>query len=269
MCNKNTTKITRGNVPQMNEDKIVCYGKFNECDKCFHCELKSPCRNRTDEQKENLRYHFQHVSIPQIFFDDNEDTALSQEVKEAVAECSEKEIETETDTPLVLKDIVISPEAKDVVLEVVRRLADFYFHTPHVFEAIMKNSFQGKSQSDIAREKFITRQCENKRLLKDLGIAQKRNDIQARRDRELAEAKAEYTQKCEDLRQKDEFLCTLSDRDWRIYKLHFIDGCSEISTANQVGCSRRTVSTVAQFLRSKLNENCTIVKRGRKKKCQK
>ena len=68
-----------------------------------------------------------------------------------------------------------------------------------------------------------------------------------------------------ELRRKDIFLCSLSERNWLIYKYHFIDGCSEESTAKQAGCSRRTVSTVAQFLRENLDKNCTIIKRGRKK----
>lgn len=251
-------------MPQSNDDKVKCYGNFKQCERCSQCDLCSPCQNRTDEPKEAMRYNFQHISISQVLFDENENENASQEMMEIIEECNKKEV-SEDDTPLVLNDIVIPPETKDIVLEVVHRLAEFYFHTPHVFEAIMKNSFQGKSQSDIAREKFITRQCENKRLLKDLGISQKRNDIQERRDRELAAAKKEYADKVEELRNKDEFLCSLSERNWLIYKLHFVDGCSEESTAKQVGCSRRTVGYVAQFLREKLSENCTIIKKGRKK----
>ena len=251
-------------MPQPNDDKVQCYGTFNQSERCSQCELCEPCKNRTDEPKEAMRYNFQNISISQVLFDDNDNSDVSQEMMEAIEECNKKEV-PENDTPLVLHDIVIPPETKDIVLEVVHRLAEFYFHTPHVFEAIMKNSFQGKSQSDIAREKFITRQCENKRLLKDLGIAQKRNDIQERRDRRLAEIEEDCARKTESLRKKDEFLSSLSERNWLIYKLHFVDGCSEESTAKQIGCSRRTVSYVAQFLREKLAENCTIIPKGRKK----
>lgn len=253
-------------ILQANEDKVQCYGTYSNCAKCRKCELSSPCQNRTDEPKENMKYAFQHISVPQVYFEGGEHGETeNEELVEAVNAYYNSADEPQKEHHLVLDGIVIPENVKFIVFEIVGRLAEFYFHTPNVFEAIMKNAFEGKSQSDIAREKFITRQCENKRLLKDLGIAQKRNDIQERRDRELAEAKAEYTQKCEDLRQKDEFLCSLSERNWLIYKYHFIDGCSEESTANQVGCSRRTVSTVAQFLREKLDKNCTIIKRGRKK----
>ena len=255
---------------QPNEDKVECYGHYSSCAKCRKCELSSPCQNRTDEPKENLKYQFQHISVPQVFFEGGEHgEAENEELIEAANAYYNKESETTAPENLVLDGITIPENAKFLVFEVVARLAEFYFYTPSVFEAIMKNAFEGKSQSDLAREKFISRQCINKRLLRELGIAQKRNDRQERRDRELAEAKSNFERQTEELRQKDKFLCSLSERNWLIYKYHFIDGCSEESTANQVGCSRRTVSTVAQFLRENLDKNCTIIKRGRKKKCQK
>lgn len=249
-----------------NDDKAECYGKHSEqSPRCRECELKNPCKNRTEEPKENLRYAFQHISVPQVFFDGGESGDADGELLEAANAYYSQTDGKEKNSALILDGITIPEKAKYIVFQVISRLAEFYFHTPHVFEAIMQKAFHGKSQSDLAREKFISRQCVNKRLLKDLGIAQKRHDVQQRRDAELAEAKESLAEKEESLRQKDHFLQSLSERDWRIYKLHFIDGCSEISTANQVGCSRRTVSTVAQFLRKGLSENCTI-KRGRKKK---
>ena len=130
---------------------------------------------------------------------------------------------------------------------------------------LMQSIFKGKNQSDAAREKGITRQGLNKRLLYELGIAQKRNDIQERRDRELAAAKKEYADKMEDLRQKDEFFKTLSDRDWSIYRKVFVDGESYPNVAKALKCSERTVYSVASFLRSKVGKNC-VISRGRKAK---
>lgn len=254
-----------------NADKIECWGNFSKLSsRCQKCELSAPCKSKTDEPKENMKYQFQHLSVNQFWCNGEDDNGIFNNETFTAKEyfdCIDR-----ADSPpenLVLKDLVIPEDVKPVIFEIVHRLAEFYFHTPHVFEAIMKNAFQGKSQSDIAREKHITRQCENKRLLRDLGIAQKRNDIQTRRDRELAEAKQEYADKTDELRKKDTFLSSLSERQWLVYKLHFVDGCSEISTANQIGCSRRTVARVAQFLRENLSKNGTIIKRGRKKNAKK
>lgn len=263
MTDKKNTCRNKHNDP--NADKVGCWGNFNKSQRCAECELRQPCQSKTDEPKENLRYHFQHVSVPHVFFDGAEKEGLDEKIIEAALEYHNLSTEDNEPADLQLDGLTIPEELIQIVYKVIDRLADFYFHTPHVFEAIMKRSMQGKSQSDIARENHITRQCVNKRLLRDLNIAQKRNDIQQRRDRELAEAKADYTRKTEELRQKDEFLQSLSERNWMIYKLHFIDGCSEESTAKQLGCCRRTVSSVAQFLRENLAGNCTNVKRGRKK----
>lgn len=73
-----------------------------------------------------------------------------------------------------------------------------------MLDALLNMVFKGKTQSELAREKHITRQCENKRLLRELGIAQKRNDIQERRDRELEEKKREISDRLAELRQRDE-----------------------------------------------------------------
>ena len=69
----------------------------------------------------------------------------------------------------------------------------------------------------------------------------------------------------EELREKDEFFHSLSDRDWKIYRMIFVEGCSRERVAKQLNIGTATVSRVIQFLRERITKSDTI-KRGRKPK---
>lgn len=239
-----------------NADKIDCYGKRIDCPRRADCELGSPCFNRARESADDLHYQYQHVSVPQMEYDPCEDR--EHETDQVAKAYYEAAVESDDPSPLELDGISIPPDVLPVVYKVLEKIAEYYIHTPHVFDALINTVMRGKTQSDIAREKHITRQCVNKRLLRELGIAQKRNDIQARRDRELHEKKREYDARLDDMRRRDEFLSSLSERDWRVYKLVFVDGVSYESAARTLECSKRTIIRVSLFLRSKLNGNVTV-----------
>ena len=252
-----------------NDERIKCYGTRVECPRRCDCELGTPCLSRAREFLDDYHYQKQHVSVPQMEYDpgedrDREDEEIAKAYYEAVADDS-------APTPLQLDGITISPESLPVVLKVLERIADFYFHTPHVLDALLNTVVRGKSQSDIAREKHITRQCENKRLLRELGIAQKRNDIQVRRDRELEEKKRELSDHVAELHRREKFLSDLPLLHWRIFLLRFRDRRSARETAELAGCDIRTVFRVSHDLRRNLGEDViphvsVRKKRGKKRR---
>lgn len=247
-----------------NESCIECYGKFPDdprfpktvCKKRLSCELGGPCLDRSREEKSNIHYNFQYESVGSVSFDPNRSD--SDDERNVAAKAYFEATDTSAaSSDLNLLGVDIPLDAVDVVKTVIEKLSEFYFYSPAVFESLMNSIMMNKSQSDLAREKHISRQCVNKRLLRELGIAQKRNDFQQRRDRELAEAKKSYEDKLRKLRQKDSFLRSLSNRDWMIYKLRFIDGCTVKSTARQANVTERTVYRVSAYLHSNLNDPVT------------
>lgn len=265
-------------------EMVECYGKrpvkdgVDQCPRRSECPWGAMCLSRSREKLDADHYHIANVSVGFMLYDPNaEDDGTPRIYADETAEreaMAEREVLTrasadaaddEEEKDVELEEITIPGAEYESVLAAIGRIADLYFSAPASFDMLMKSVFQGKNQADAAREKGITRQGLNKRLLYELGIAQKRNDIQERRDRELAAAKREYADKVEELRKKDEFFRTLSERDWKIYKLLYVDGVSQQSAAEQLNCSRRTICKVSQFLRLKLLEKYTI-KRGRKPK---
>lgn len=242
-----------------NDDKVQCYGTKIDCPNRAECELGAACLSRSRESSEDLHYQYQHVSVPEMMYDPNEDnSSRSYDDPDDDAEAAKAYFEAMPDDPsasvLKLQGITLNDETLPVVMQVVEKIAEWYFYTPHTFDALMNKIIRGKSQSDIAREKHITRQCENKRLLRELGIAQKRNDIQERRDRELEEAKRELSDYLESLRRRDEFLSRLSDRNWKIYLYRFFERRTARETAILVKCNIRTVFRVSYKLRKNLGK---------------
>ena len=256
---------------------VQCYGKrpvkdgVDQCPRRAECPWGEMCLSRSREKLDADHYHIANVSVGFMLYDPNaEDDGTPRIYADETAEreaMAEKEVLTragadaaddEEEKDVELEEITIPGAEYESVLAAIGRIADLYFSAPASFDMLMKSVFQGKNQADAAREKGITRQGLNKRLLYELGIAQKRNDIQERRDRELAAAKREYADKVEELRKKDEFFRTLSERDWKIYRMVFVDGVSYSAAANALNCSRKTVYRVSTFLRSKLLGNVHI-----------
>ena len=71
---------------------------------------------------------------------------------------------------MCLKEISVPAESLPFIYKVLERIAKFYFTMPNVFQQLMNAIYHGKSQSYIAREKKISRQLANKRLMKEIGL---------------------------------------------------------------------------------------------------
>lgn len=232
-----------------------CYGTLN-CAERESCPWGEPCLSRAREPMDDRHFQIQHVSVPCMIYDPTK-TDEDEETQSAIEAYFTTAKNKETAEVIELDGLTVSGDSIPVVMQVLERLASFYFETPKTFDALMKMIFKGKNQSDLARDEHVSRQCINKRLFKELGIAQKRNDVQERRDRELAEAKKEYSDKLDELRKKDEFLKTLSAREWSVYVKVFEEGCSIGSTAKQLNLHKTQVARCVQFLRSNLCKMCT------------
>lgn len=259
------------------DDKTLCYGKFPDNPRksssiCPHrnkCELGSACLNRARESAEDLHYQFQNVSVPTLIYDPNEKQERGAD--SAARAYFEREsgmppISDEGSGDLNLDGLIIPADQRPLFCDIVRKLADFHRHTPKVLDFLFAAILDKKTQSAYARDKHITRACVNKWLLTELNIAQKRNDIQERRDRELKQAKQEYADKISEIQQQKEILRTLSRRDLMIYKMKFLDRRSHSDIARELNISRRTSIRVSLRLRSKLRETVTSSHGGRGKK---
>lgn len=225
-----------------------CYGTLI-CDKRGSCRLGKPCLNHAREEANDYHYQCQHLSVGDIQYDPGED----QEENVEKAYYSEPNAEQE-DADIVLDGMVIPADSAMVVMNVLERMGELYFSKPNAFDALMSSIFKGKKQADIARDQNITRQGVNKRLLSELGIAQKRNDIQERRDRELAAAKLKYELAEQLEKEKDALIREMNQKEFSVYKLFFVDGCSSRSVAKQLNIGQSTVMRTVRHLRRKLSK---------------
>lgn len=256
------------------EEIIECYGKYpvkdgiDRCARRAECPWGESCLSRSREGLDAMHYHIANVSVGFLHYDSGADDDGSErmyandteeiEAKAEQAIMNQHSCEENEEQDLHLDGITIPGAKYGVCMRVIERIAQMYFSTPSSFDMLMKSVFKGKNQSDVAKEEGITRQGLNKRLLYELGIAQKRNDIQQRRDRELNQIKMEYSGKLEELRELDAFFRSLSERDWRIYRMVFLEKKSYSKAAREIGCSLKTVYRVSKVLRSKMDENVQI-----------
>ncbi len=230
-----------------------CWGTL-ECEKRPCCKWGADCLNYAREKADDLHYQFQHVSVQNMLFDPNDDEA------EKINDIYYSEPAPEgREEDLALVGIVIPAESRMMVNAVLEKLAEVYFSMPTVFEGLMHGIFKDKKQADLARDKNITRQGINKRMHRELGVDQKRNSIQERRDRELAAVKLKF-ELAEQLEQeKDQLIREMSPNEFAVYKLCFIDGCSIRSAAMQLNIKKSRVHQIGQSLRRKLDKNWTGV----------
>lgn len=267
---------------EVRESEILsCYGKrrienrVDQCPRRTECPWGDACLSLSNEHMAAKHYHIANVSVGFMHYDPNRgnlDGSAPRSDAEQREALAEKELMNTTAAQsdgepedVTLETVTIPGERYEIVCSALERIADLYFNTPVSFETLMKSIFQKKNQSDVSRERGVTRQGLNKRLLYELGIAQKRNDIQQRRDRELAEAKQEYSEKLTALRERDAFFKTLTPRQWAVYVKVFDDGCSIGSAAAQLKLHKTQVARCVRFLRSKLNKTCTNQCRSKQK----
>lgn len=134
----------------------------------------------------------------------------------------------------------------DDVLYALNRLVHLYKEYPVIFNALIDHLWDNKTQSDVARERGITRQAVSKERKLEM----------------FSYMAAELGMKAPVVRR--EKLLELTGKEFEVYKKLFIDGCTERSTAIQLGISKSTVHDIGQNLRKKLAKN-----RARKRTVQK
>lgn len=137
-------------------------------------------------------------------------------------------------------------ENKSEVMRVLNQVAFLYIEHRALFDALIRKIYLGQNQSDISRERGISRQAVSKEL---------RQGIVNMMTKELG-MKTPVV--------KREKLLGLTGKEFEVYKKIFIDGCTERSTAIQLGIPKSTVHDIGQVLRRKLTKI-----RARKKQVQK
>ena len=293
------------------EEIVKCYGTCriidgkDQCPRRKDCPWADPCLSRSSEEAENRHFQIANITVGDMQFDPRNlrdarqgngnggGSILSaiheRECEDASAEAAPSIDEAGTmreamllpdehdafasnvEDGLKLCGLTIDADAREQVIKVVERLASFALENPFAFDMLLKKIYQGKNQSDIARERGVTRQAVNKRLLFELGIAQKRNGYQERRERELAKAKLEYERRVAEIEREysgkleeanllNSELVGLRPVEMLVYQIRFVDGCTIASTAKQLGISMRTVIRVSHKLRRKLGNVGTMEK---------
>lgn len=244
-------------------DIVKCYGKrrskegSDECDKRSVCAWGEACKSASNEEADDIHYHKANVSVGFMLYDPNDDGGDA-----GLSDCSEADANEIFDAIVhrralqsqgrVVGGMKLTPDEYTLVCRVVEGIAKAYFDAPTAFECLMKKVCKGKNQSDVAKEKEITRQGLNKRLLFELGIAQKRNDIQARRDNELAQQKIRLELAEEQARSTVEAFKSMTKVEYAIYKVCAEDGSLSISALSEItGFTRKTIQLGIQNLATK------------------
>ena len=253
------------------EEISECYGKHridrsggDSCSRRADCPWGKSCLSLANEKAEAIHFHRVHLSLGDMIFD--EETLANSDLS-VLPEFTEPDIASNSND-VILEKYTIPGAEYESVCAALEAVAKMYFSKPTAFDCLMRKLYKNQKQADVAKQREISRQAINKRLLHELGIAQKRNTLQQQREKELELAKSEYEAKTEELRKQDAFLASLSHRNWTIYKRAFINGESREVIARELEIGSATVSRVIQFLRSHLIAGDTI-KRGRKKKIAK
>lgn len=134
----------------------------------------------------------------------------------------------------------------DDVLYALNRFVFMMREHPVLFKALIDRLYDNKTQTDVARERGITRQAVSK---------ERKNSLIKYMESELG-MKATVV--------KREKLLGLTGKEFEVYKKIFVDGCTERRAAIQLGIPKSTVHDIGQNLRKKLAKN-----RARKRTVQK
>ena len=201
-----------------NEEKeknfSVCYG--NHCEKCNEkCQFYEFGMQVIKEKKEDDERKFS------ISYNENIDSSQRINIK-------------------------INKNNKEA-LEIINKIAFLYLDYPDVFDTLIKKIYLGKNQSEISREKGITRQAVSKKL---------KEAVIRMIEKELG-MKAPVV--------KREKLLGLTGKEFEVYKKLFVDGCTERSTAIQLGIPKSTIHRIGQNLRRKLGKSGARKKSSQKK----
>ena len=135
----------------------------------------------------------------------------------------------------------------DDVLYALNRLVHLYKEYPVIFNALIDHLWDNKTQSDVARERGITRQAVSKERKLEM----------------FSYMAAELGMKAPVVRR--EKLLELTGKEFEVYKLLFVDGRTVRSAAIQLGLPKSTVHDIGQVLRRKLTKIRTRKKPVQKK----
>lgn len=125
-------------------------------------------------------------------------------------------------------------ENNSEVMRVLNQVAFLYIEHRALFDALIRKIYLGQNQSDISRERGISRQAVSKEL---------RQGIVNMMTKELG-MKTPVV--------KREKLLGLTGKEFEVYKKIFVDGCTERSAALQLGIPKSTIHRMGQNLRRKL-----------------
>lgn len=125
-------------------------------------------------------------------------------------------------------------ENNSEVMRVLNQVAFLYIEHRALFDALIRKIYLNQNQSDISRERGISRQAVSKEL---------RQGIVNMMTKELG-MKAPVA--------KREKLLGLTGKEFEVYKKIFVDGCTERSAAIQLGIPKSTIHRMGQNLRRKL-----------------
>ena len=218
-CDKNCSICNKINCPD--DYRIKCYGvSCQQCDK--KCPLRDCGSNHIKEVKEDkfakshnvMERHFELFSNIEDILDIQQDTNID---------------------PI-----------RRARLEAARQTAFFYIEHPAEFDKFVMEFFLDKNQSDLAKERNMTRANISKRIVTERGDKLKR---------EIAS-----------LKQKNAAFATMTANELKVYQICCIDGVLTASgVAKQAGISRWTVYRVLHRLSEKYGIVATLNNPRRKK----
>ena len=198
------------------DPRVKCYGV--DCPKCGHpCELHAAGVSRYRDDMDDARLSRDGIRKDTLYFG---------EVFPEIAE--------QTAPPPYDDEVKETPagRVRELQREIVRKLADTFFHRPATFELMMRRSYYEYNQSDLARLRGVTRAAVSK------AIRDERREI----------LKAENTR----LRQRCDDLARMTRTEAAVYKVCVVDGVlSPTEAAKQTGLGRATVYRVRHYLSDK------------------
>ena len=223
------------------EKKVeTCYGI--KCGNCKdECELKECGLSVIQEKKDVLSVH--NGTNHLVYIDEMRGHSHSEND-------FEESLPDEMKTALSLFNEEQSREfssAEEQTLQAIRVMAYLYLDDPKLFDAMIRSAFNHETQTKMAAQKGVSRAAVSKdmrhRLCRFIG-------------HEMGMKPIEFP--------IPKYFETMTLQELQVYKLLFIDGCTERSAALQLGIPKSTIHDIGQSLRLKLVKN-----RARKKAVKK
>lgn len=222
---KNTKKCLRncnecGEVDCAGDFRSECFGI--NCTKCkLDCRLKALGIAKAYEGSAD-RYLQQHSELHNVIYTDD----LSKLA--------------------ILRNTTITDPILCAQFDIARKLAFFYIEHPAEFEKYVLEFFCGKTQSDIARERGVSRQHISK-IIKN-----ERNE--------------KYRKEIKMLKQRNAAFDDMTATELKVYQLYYVDSVLNISNlARQAGISRVTAYKTLHNLSSKYGLTFTVDKENKSK----